>query len=259
VDCNSNQENCLDDETTLLQFRQTLTKGADKQDPTYTFEQSAVETAQDNLKAATSDRSIQMYAASQARLEEAKALWAATKAHFHAKTATLDEINAERAAAAAVQAAQDEADAWAESVFNLQEADNQTAIAEADWSIKHSITKAAAATAQSATKMRASVEESAKVNETFVQDVVNDAQAEATAKYSFDAKVAAAARVADQKAAYSMYKQKRTQNRDAQKTAWQTKQKAWKDEWKANRQAQKAQRKAMKAAGAGVTGIVKKS
>jgi hypothetical protein len=255
ANCQSRPELCIEDETSLIQLQNSLSIA--KQNPVgYTFDTSPVEVAQDDVKAAQNDRTIQMYAQSTARLEEAKAIHAAVKAHMNSEHATLDEINAERAAADAVQAAQDEADAWAASVQTMKGADNKSAIAEADWSAKHSITKMAAAAAADATKSRTAAEADAHVAQITEQDAVNDAQAEAAANYSFQSKLAASARVAQQKGAYAVWKEKRKVARDAQKQAWKSKQKARQDEWKAHLLAEKSQKFALKAAKQGVRDIV---
>jgi hypothetical protein len=272
ADCKIHPELCIEDEVNLLQVKiekheqptktvtvtQTVTETVveDEGAGGFTFDTSPVEKAQDDLKAAQSNRSIQMYANSIARLNEAKSIWAATKANMKVKTATLDEINAERAAAAAVQAAQDEADMWAQAMQAHMDAETEDAIAEADYAAKHNITGKALSDLTNATKTRKATEEAAKVTEINMQDVVNDAAAEASANFSYNAKVVAAARVAQQKEAYQTYLTERAAKKAAQKAKWKSQNKARADEWKAAKAASKAQQSAFKAAAQGVTDIM---
>jgi hypothetical protein len=104
--------------------------------------------------------------------------------------------------------------------------------------------------------MRQLAEESATVTHITEQDAVNDAAAEAAANYSFHSKLVASARVAQQKGAYAVWKEKRQLAHAARKAAWKSKQKARQAEWKAHRKSVKAQKDAMKAAAQNVHDIV---
>lgn len=262
MDCKSRPELCIDDETSLIQMRQTLALGADnKQAPGtnsvgYTFEVSSVEASQNDLKAAQSNQSVQMYAAATARLDQAKALWAASKANLNARGATVQSITAERAAAAAVQAAQDEADAWYASLQSMMDADTQNMIAAADWTAKHNSTKITAAAAANASQFRQATQDNATIAKTNEQMLVNDAAANAASVYALNSKVVAASRLADQKAAVADYKSKRQASKGAQKAAWKSKLQARKDELKSQKLSWKAQRDMQKAAQQNVHQIV---
>jgi hypothetical protein len=250
VDCHSHPElsECIQDETSLLQVSRTISRH--DQDPGFTFSQSQVEGAQDDLKAAQSNTSIQMYAQSQARLNEAQAIWKASKEHIRLQGATQRNVNAERAAAAAVQAAQDEADLWNAAVKAYNDQKNLTSIAEEDYNVKHELAKNASAALDSASANLTGVQDNAKVVETTEQMMVNDAAAEAAANYSLDAKVVAAARVATQKETQKKYDEEWKEAQAARKSSWKSQQKAQKDEWAAHKASQRAQMTAELAAAA---------
>lgn len=195
-----------------------------------------------------------MYAHAVAKLNEAKALYAAAKASAKTTHATLKEVKAERAAAAALQAAQDEADAWKAAVAADSDAQEQAEIAEADAYAKHATMMNATASAANATAARKAAEDASAHTKIVSQQLVNDAAAEASAVWAHNAKVAAAAAAETDRAAKAEADAKNAIKKEETKKSMQYRRKAIHNEWHAAHKSASAQAAAIAAASASATG-----
>jgi hypothetical protein len=158
ADCKEHQELCIEDEISLLQVRKNvvLLAGAPGQAPGQVgvkFDTPPTEKEKNAVKASQSSKEFHQYAVATLQLEQARGIWAATRMHLKAGLATTDQINAERAAAAAVQAAQDNEEMW-NTAYQAKVHDNaETANAtKAHEQVKENNASAAKVTEQGAVK-----------------------------------------------------------------------------------------------------------
>jgi hypothetical protein len=246
ADCSSNPELCQTgfDETSLVQLR-SIYQHRDGN-------ASEVEDAQDAVKAADSNATIQKYAASVAKRHRAEAIYTALKKHAKAEHDTQANVNAVRAAATALQAAKDEEDAWKAAVQASTDAQAEAKIADADAAAKHALTMNATATHQQTMANLSAARTNLTDTQIVQQQLVNDAAAEAHSQFALQAKTEAAKARAEQKAAESNYNEKVKQEQLARKKKWQTSKQSMNDEWKAHSKSLNAQKSAQEAAGAGI-------
>jgi hypothetical protein len=247
ADCSSRPELCTTgfDETNLLQITSELVLQK-------TTNQSDVEVAQNAIKAAASNTSIQKYAASVTRMNSAKMRQIALQKQNVAMGKHEAKVKAVRAAAAAVQAAQDEAFAWQTASEAEKEANALSSVAEADKAAKHAIRRNATLNLTAAQRNLTLAESNLKRTKITQQQRVNEASAEAHAEFAVQTKIAARKATAEQKAAAQKAKALAKQEQLAQKASWRSWRKSVNDEWAAAHQSSKTQFAAEKAGASNV-------